>query len=241
VEEIASEAVLEYLERGNKAHSQPASVEEFEKFFADALMEAEQVIHISVSSGIAMAYENAVEAAKCFDSVHVVDSTQVSGGMGMLALYAAQIASEGKTVPEILAKLEQLKPHISTSFVTGSVDAMYRNGRIGERVKKLCEILYLSPVISVVRGRLKCTGILAGNEDNTVKKYIRNQLRNKKRIDPRILIIAHAGCSKKRQAMIIKEVERHMKFEYVIFQKVSATIASNCGLNTFGLLYRRKN
>lgn len=241
VEEIASEAVLEYLQRGNRAHSQPASVEEFEQFFADALSEAEQVIHISVSSGIAKAYENAMEAAKCFDSVHVIDSAQVSGSMGILALYAAQVAKEGKTAQEIIEEIEQMKHNISTSFIVGSVESMYRNGRISELVKKTCEYLYLSPVISVNRGELKCTSILFGNEEQIAKKYIKKQLKNKKRIDTRILIIAHAGCSKKRQEMILKEVERHVKFERVMFQKVSATIASNCGLNSFGLLYRKKS
>lgn len=241
VEEIASEAVLEYLYRGNRAHSQPASVEEFEKFFADALSDAEQVIHISVSSGIAKAYENAMEAAKCFDSVHVVDSAQVSGSMGILAMYAASVAHEGKSAEDILEQVEQLKHTIHTSFVVGSVEAMYRNGRISEWIKKFCEYLYLSPIISVVHGELKCTSVLFGSEEKAAKAYIRKQLKGKKKIDTRILIVAHAGCSKKRQEFIRKEVERYVKFENVVFQKVSATIASNCGLNSFGLLYRKKS
>ena len=105
--------MLEYLQRGNRAHSQPASVEEFEQFFADALSEAEQVIHISVSSGIAKAYENAIEAAKCFDSVHVIDSEQVSGSMGILAMYAAQMDLDGKPAEEILENVEQKKSNLN--------------------------------------------------------------------------------------------------------------------------------
>jgi len=240
VDEISSEAVLEYLERGNKAHSQPASVEEFERFFADGLSEADQIIHISVSSGIAKAYENAVEAAKCFDSVHVIASGHVSCSMGILALYAATLAGEGKSAEEIIRKLEEIKDALSTSFIVGSVDAMYRNGRIGNRIKQICDALYLAPVIGVSKGEMKCISVVSGTEERAAKKYIRMQLRNKKKIDTRILFIAHAGCSKKRQEMIVKEVSKYVKFEKIMFQKVSATIASNCGLGSFGLLYRKK-
>ena len=240
-EEIGAEAVLEYLQRGNKAYSEPASVEEFEQFFAAALSEAERVIHISVSSGIAKAYENAVEAAKCFDSVHVIDSAQVSASMGFLALFASQIAKQGTNVEEIIRRIEGMKHNISTSFVVGSVDSMYRNGRISERVKKWCEYLYLSPVISVNHGSMKCTSVMFGNSDKAAKQYIRKQLKGKKKIDTRILFVAHAGCSKKKQEMILKEVEKYVKFEKVVFQKVSATIASNCGLGSFGLLYHKYN
>lgn len=240
-DEIGAEAVLEYLERGNKAYSQPASVEEFEQFFANALSEAEQVIHISVSSGIAKAYENATEAAKCFDSVHVIDSSQVSSGMGFLALYAAQIAKEGASVEDIIRKIEAMKHNISTSFIVGSVDSMYRNGRISGRVKKVCDFMYLSPIISLSRGVMKCTSVMFGSEEKAAKNYIRKQLKNKKKIDTRILFIAHAGCSKKRQEMILKEVEKYVKFEKVMFQRVSATIASNCGLGSFGLLYHKRS
>lgn len=240
-DEIGAEAVLAYLQRGNKAYSEPASVEEFEQFFADALSEAEQVIHVSVSSGIAKAYENAMEAAKCFGSVHVIDSAQVSSSMGFLTLYAAQMAKEGKSGEEIIQKIEAMKYNINTSFIVGSVDSMYRNGRISERIKKICEYLYLSPIISVNRGEMRCTFIQFGSEEKAAKAYIRKQLGNKKKIDTRILFIAHAGCSKKRQEMILKEVEKHVKFEKVMFQKVSATIASNCGLGSFGLLYHKRS
>jgi len=240
VDEIASEGVLAYLNKGNRAYSEPASVEEFEHFFAEALAEAERVVHISVSSGIAKAYDNAMEAAKCFESVHVIDSSHVSCGMGMLVLYAAQLAKEGKNAEEIVERINDLKQYVNTSFIVGSVECMYLNGRISEWVKKLCESWGLLPVVSLNRGILKCTGVEFGGEEKAAKKYIKKQLRNKKKIDTRMLFIAHSGCSKKKQEMILKEVEKYVKFEKVMFQKVSATISSNCGVGSFGLLFRRK-
>jgi fatty acid-binding protein DegV len=118
---------------------------------------------------------------------------------------------------------------------------MYRNGRIGERIKDVCDHLYLLPVISVNRGVMKCVSVMFGSEENAAKRYIRKQLKGKKKIDTRILFIAHAGISKKKQDMILKEIEKYVKFDNVVFQKVSATIASNCGLGSFGLLYHKNN
>ncbi len=241
VDEIAAESVLAYLQTGKSVLSEPASVEDFENFFASALASAEQVIHISVSSGVAKAYENACEAARCFDSVHVIDSGHVSCSMGMMAMYAARMAMEGKTAEEILARMDNIRERLNTSFVVGSTDAMYVNGRVSERINKLCNTLDLSLILRVHRGVMRCAAIHFGNENRVIKNYIRSQLRNKKRIDTRMLCIAHAGCSKKKQEFIVREVEKYVKFERVMVQKVSATIASNCGVGSFGLLFYRKN
>ena len=240
VDEVATENVLAYLNGGNKAYTEPASVEEFEKFFSDALSEAETVIHISVSSHIATAYNNAVEAAKGFDNVHVIDSMHVSSGMGLEVLFAAQLAKEGKSAEYILEKLEELRHLVNTSFVVASTESLYLNNRLSRRMHELCDNLNVRPVIGVLQGKMKVCGIKIGSFEHAYKSYIRGQLKNKKRIDNRILIITHAGCTVKQQELIAAEVKKYMEFDTVIFQKACATISSNCGLGCFGLLYMKK-
>ena len=39
---------------------------------------------------------------------------------------------------------------------------------------------------------------------------------------------------------IVREVEKYVKFEKVILQKASATIASNTGRHSFALIFRKK-
>ncbi len=105
---------------------------------------------------------------------------------------------------------------------------------------------FIAPKASVLvvdeikQGRMGCSCIETENIKTAYKKYIRQKMRGRRKIDNRILFITYTGCSIKTLEMIQKEVERYMKFEKVVFQPASATISSNCGLGAFGLLYMKK-
>ena len=239
--EISSDGLLQYIEQnGRMAHSKPASVSEYENFFANVLEESESVIHISMTSLVSEGYAQAVSAAKGFDNVTVIDSKHLSSAMGIMVLYAGKLAKEGKSKEEIIAQTEKLKERVSTSFIVPTPDNLYRNGKIKKHVKVMCEVLNLHPVIEIRQGRMGCACIETGNVKTAYKKYIRRKMRGRRKIDNRILFITYAGCSVKTLELIEKEVERYMKFEKVIFQPASATISSNCGLGAFGLLYLKK-
>lgn len=97
ISEVSSDSLLEYLKiEGNKAHSSTGTPAEYEYFFADMLSQAEQVIHLTATSDLSGAYPSASQASKSFDNVAVVDSRHISSGHGLMVLYAAKLAEDGK-------------------------------------------------------------------------------------------------------------------------------------------------
>ncbi len=241
VKEISSDNLLRYLEtEGNSAYSDPASVAEYESFFANALEEAECVIHISMTSRASKGYEMASSASTGFGNVKVIDSGHLSSGMGIMVMFAAQLAKEGCSQEEICKKLKKLRERISTSFIVPSPENLYRNGKIGKGVRNVCEVLELHPVLSLRQKNMVCSTMKMGRIDYAYKSYIRQEMRNKKKIDKRLLFITYAGCSIKILEEIEKEVAKYVQFEKVVYQKASATISSNCGLGAFGLIYMKK-
>lgn len=67
--EISSDGLLQYIEQnGHMAHSKPASVSEYENFFANVLEESESVIHISMTSLVARDMHSSIRS-KRFDNV----------------------------------------------------------------------------------------------------------------------------------------------------------------------------
>jgi signal transduction histidine kinase/DNA-binding response OmpR family regulator len=83
--EIFARDLIAYLEKhpDAKAEASSPSVEEYESFFSDALMSAENVIHISLASGVSESYDAAYSAAKSFSHVNVFDSQKFCGGMAI--------------------------------------------------------------------------------------------------------------------------------------------------------------
>ncbi|MCM1186241.1 MAG: DegV family EDD domain-containing protein [Lachnoclostridium sp.] len=239
--EVSSDSLLNYLsQEGNYAHSSTAPVAEYEYFFADALETAEHVIHITATTSLSGAYPNALQASQSFDNVTVVNSTHISSGHGIMVLYAATLAEQGKGIQEICDALEQFQNHVFSNFLVPSTETLCRNKKVSGTVNKLCTLLNLHPILAMKQNKLKLWKIEAGNMKRVVRHYVKILLKHNKQIDTRLLFVTYAGCSVHQIDEILEEVNRYARFEHVILQKASATVSSNCGVGTFGLMFFRK-
>ena len=90
------------------------------------------------------------------------------------------------------------------------------------------------------QNRIKLKGIETGSVDRSYKKYIRHQLQGRWKIDTRFLFIAYAGCSMELMEEIREEVKKYIDFDYILMQKASATVSSNSGTGTVGLMFLKK-
>lgn len=239
--EVSCDSLLEYLQiEGNSAHSSTAPPSEYEFFFADTLERAEHVLHITATASLSGAYPYASQASKSFDNVTVFDSEHISSGHGLMVLYAAFLAEKGKNIPEICKALEQYKDLVCSNFLVPNTTALYRNGKLGGVVHKLCSSLNLHPVLRMSQNKLKLWKIETGNMQRMDRKYVKALLHNSRQIDTRLLFLTYAGCSVRQLDEILAEVEKYVKFDKIILQKASATVSSNCGIGIFGLMFVRK-
>lgn len=245
VDEITAQNVFEYVESGGEhLVSRAPLVEDFQKFFEDKLKQYDEIIHIALSSKISMSVENSKKAIQELGEVprrvHIFDSGHLSTGIGLLVLHAVELAKAGKNSEEILRELEALKDKVSTTFITLDADYLYRNDKVSRFVKELCNRINIHPVLGMKEGYLKLKGIQIGDYENSALRYVRKTLKDPMKIDASRVFITHAGCTINDLKMIKREVDRLMAFDSVVISKASATISSNSGPRTFGLLYVRK-
>ncbi len=236
--EIDSDSLTQYMSaESSKAYADSVTVEEFEEFFAEVLTQAESVVHISLGSRAGKSHSIAVTAAKGFDHVHVVDSGQISCGQGLITLYAAKLAMEGKSAGEICEAVQKMRNHVQMGVIMPNADIFYQNGRTSAVTAKLCRMLQLHPYIVMRQQNAVVAGVLGGSLENAWKRGIRWQLHKKRRINRDIVFITHVGCSVKQQEWIKKEVLKRIPFKRVIIQKASFTVACNSGMETIGISY----
>lgn len=236
--EIDSDSLYQYLSADStSACADSVTVEEMEEFFAETLTEAERVIHITLASRAGISHSIALEAAKGFDHVDVIDSGQISCGEGLLALYAAKLEMEGKSAEEIIRLVEQERNYIHTRLILPGADIFYQNGHIKAFTAALCRVLQLHPYIALTKSNVAVTGLLMGSKEKAWKQGIRWQLRGRKKIRREVVFITHVGCSVKQLESIKKEVLRCVPFERVIIKKASFTNACNSGLGAIGISF----
>lgn len=239
--EIDADNLSLYLtQEHSEVRSRGVSVEEFEDFFAEMLTCAEHVIYISMAQHAGTSYETAVTAARSFDHVHVIDSGLISGGEGMVALYAAKLAKEGRSVSEICESLERIKGRISSYFLMPTPRVFYMNGYTDPVTAKLYQFFHLHPVLTLRQSRIMIVGARAGNMEYAWKHFLRFHLLRRRRINTDIIIITHVGCTLKQQEMIREEVMRCVPFTKVYIQRASFSNSCNAGIGTIGIAFYTK-
>ncbi len=233
--EIDANNLKRYLSaEGSTAYSLSPVVEDYEKFFAEVLAEAEDVIYISMAKGTGHCFENASIAAQCFDHVHVINSGHISCGQGLVVLHAAKLASEGLGTQKIIEEIEKIKGKLHVSFVLPGTKIFYQKGFTDRITANICEFFKLRPVLGASNSKIGVRGVRVGTLENVWKGFIRFHLRNASRIDDDVIFVVHAGCSVRQQEIILEEINRNMKFKEVIFAQASSASVCNAGLQSIG-------
>lgn len=239
--EIDIHNLSRYLSDENTtAFSLSPTVEDYERFFADALMEADNIIYISMAGSAGRSFEYATEAAKGFDHVHVIDSTHISCGQGLIVLHAAKLANDGAALQEILKEIERIKSKVKATYLLPNTRIFYQKGFTNKVTARICDKFKLHPVLGSFRNRITVLGVRAGKLEKVWRRFIRRHLRNNSRIDSRVVFVVHAGCTVKQQELILEEINRNKKFNQVIFTQASSASVCNAGLGSIGFAIYNK-
>jgi DegV family protein with EDD domain len=239
--EIKADSLLTHMAKGQTGYSQPPEVEDYERFFAEKLTEAQNVIHITMARHVSKGYENALEAAKSFENVTVLDSGYLSSSMGLVVLHAVTMAENHASKTEIVDAVKKLRHYISSAFIIDSTHMMCQSGRLPKRIQILCDALLLHPVIVLKKSRIVVGSMEMGDFSHVAKRYIKKVLRETRSIDRRLLFITYSGMDEKGINYVQYLVQQYCPFERIYLQKASSATASNCGPRSFGLLFMRKN
>lgn len=236
--EINSDHLSQYItEDGVNAYGDSSSIEEYEAFFAEALTQAEHVIHISMAKNTGRSYEIAKAAAAGFDHVQVIDSGHISCGEGLVVLYAASLAEEGYKSHEIYEMVETMKTRVVSKYMMTSADVFALRGRTSKTVANLCRWFMLRPVIGPVKSKVRILGFRIGALELAWRSLIHFHWHRKKKINTDIAIITHVSCSVKEQELLRNEMMRFLPFKRVIVQKASFTNACSVGAKAIGIAY----
>ncbi|MBR3630840.1 MAG: DegV family EDD domain-containing protein, partial [Oscillospiraceae bacterium] len=237
--EIETDGLLGYMQDPTrKVVTKSPGVAEYERFFAEQLSRANNVIHVAITSSVENSgCQAAMEAADAFDNVTVIESGHLSSGEGLMALEACRLAAAGKTVQEIRQALDGLRSRINTSFVVSDLEFLTRAGQVSQRSLRITRAFMASPVLVLRHGRIHTGAVLLGAREESWKRYIRKTLSHGK-IDDEILFITHVGLTTWELEQIKAMVHERVQFRKVYCVKASPAISVNCGPGTFGLLFK---
>lgn len=95
-------------------------------------------------------------------ALRVVDSGNVSLGLGLLALFAARMARRGIEPDEIAERLESMRERVHVLFVVDTLEYLARGGRIGKARAIFGGLLGIKPILGVVEGEVAAVDRVRG-------------------------------------------------------------------------------
>lgn len=239
--EISAKDIFKfYDETKNLPKTSAVSVLEYTEAFTPWVEKGYDVIHFTISSTMSACYQNACIAAVELGHVWSIDSANLSSGIGLLVVKAAELAAKGESAEVIAREIAEAKTKVDASFILNQLEFLHKGGRCSSVAALGANLLKLKPCIEVHEGKMGVAKKYRGAYEKCALEYVRDRLENNDNIDTKRIFITWAGLDEKLIKEIHKEVKKCKKFDEIIVNEAGSTITGHCGPGTFGVLYFRK-
>ncbi len=222
--------------------STQATPGDFTKVFKPILDAGDEVIYVALSSGLSGTINsaaNAVEELGAVDRVHIVDSRNLSMGIGLLTCRAAEMVGKGQTADAIVKELERLVPRIRVAFIVHNLDYLYKGGRLNVAQAVMGNLLNVHPMIGVADGKMSVIEKVRGKWEKALLELVAVQLGKPEKVDPHMISITHsAGVPESK--FLYDKVAKIVPEANIVTTEAGAVISCHCGPGTIGILYIEK-
>lgn len=239
--DIDANKIFEWSD-ANKKTPQTASfsINEAVEALDQALAEGEDVICFTISQTMSSSYQvlkMAIDTHTHSSRIRLIDSANLSSGIGLLALKVFDLAEEGKTADQIVEIIEDTKDKVRSSFVLDTLEYLRRGGRCSSVEAFAGMALKLHPKIEVENGKMAAGKKYRGKINVVLKKYVNEILENLDKADPKRVFITSTVEDEALIEEIKEQIDQLNIFEEIIVNKAGSVISSHCGPGTLGILY----
>ena len=238
--DVTPEDLFHAVENGGTVKTAAVNAYEYEEFFRENLNGYDALIHLNIGSKFSACHANALQAAKKFPNVHVVDTGSLTVGQSVLILDAVEMIERGMDASAIAEELRRSTNLIDVSFVVNTIDYLYRGGRCSGVEAVGAKLLRIHPCIELTDGKLHVGKKYRGSLEHCLEHYVLDRLEDKENIDFSRVFLVHASCSQKILDHTIALLKEHGSFQDTYFAVAGSTICTHCGPGTLGVVFKRK-
>lgn len=202
------------------------------------------VLIFTISSDMSASCNNARLAAEELEwqeHIRVIDSENLSTGIGLLIIRAAEMAADGSSLSEVAEEIERLKPQVRASFVVDTLEYLHRGGRCSATAKLFGTMLKLKPKIVVENGKMDASKKYRGKIDNVIMDYVMDLKPMLDNACEDRVFITHSGCDDSIIALVYDYLVSLGIFQEILITRAGCVISSHCGPGTLGVLFIEKN
>ncbi len=148
------------------ASTSQVSASEFATLFAEAVNAGDDVVVITISSGLSGTAQSATVAAAEFPGkIFVVDSLSATAGEQVLLYRAVALRDAGKSAKEIYEELMELRKRVRLYVLVDTLEYLKRGGRVSKTAAFVGGMLHFMPLLIInEQGKLQTIGKARGRK-----------------------------------------------------------------------------
>lgn len=211
------------------------SIGEYEAIYDRLAEESDAIVSIQLIGTLSAIHNSASVAAANVavatgTRIEVIDSSQVTMGYGWMAIAAAEAASQGQGVDEIVSLVNSMKPRAHVLAVLDTLEFVHRGGRVGWAQALLGTLLRVKPMIDVWGGDVKLV-----ERTRTMDRALARLVERLRAIGPlERAIVLHADAPS-----LAEQLADHLQAIYPHWERMitraGVTIAAHAGPGAVGI------
>ena len=242
--ELSVEEFYDALREGKKATTMASNPDVIRKRFEEYAEQGRDILHISFSSALSVAYENIVNGANEIMAKYpemkiiVIDTLSASLGEGIMIRKAIEMKQEGKTIEETAEWVRENSPHLNIQFTVDDLNFLYRGGRLSRSSAILGTVIDIKPILYVnregelvpfdkVRGRKKVLMTMVDNMEERLGEYKDNQV---------FIGVVHGDCEMDARYVANMITER-FGYTDIIIRPIGPSIGVHTGPGAVALIF----
>lgn len=198
----------------------------------------DELLVVSISQKLSGTYENAMLATKLVGDykVTVFDSNTVSYPQAKMILDAAKMVQEGKTLEQIISRLEFIRDNHVIWFAVDTLRYLVKNGRLSNASGFVGSLLKLKPLLTVTKeGKIESIEKIRTTSKATkrvIEKFLEET--KDKNIEP---FIIHGHAPKRVQHIREQVLEARPDLTEIKDYPLTPVVGAHAGPKVVGLGY----
>ncbi len=239
--EITQDEIFEWADKNKTTPKTSAvSYDDAVAVVKPIIESGDEAIIFTISSSMSTTdnmFRMVVEDLDAADKVHIMDSMNLSTGIGLLVVEAACMAREGLSADEIIKEIERLRPKVRSSFVIDTLTYLARGGRCSSVAALTGGMLRIHPKIVVKDGKMEVSKKYRGQIRAVVMDYVKDMHYALLEARPQRIFITHTSHDRELVDEVRTYLEELGHFEEIHETHAGGVISSHCGPGTLGVLF----
>lgn len=212
---------------------------QFCKVFQPYVEAGDEIVGIFLSSELSGTFQSAQTAKQMLnaDNIYLVDSLNAALGHHLLVQIAVQLRNQGASAQQIAAQITALSKKVRLIACVKTMKYLAMGGRIPAAAAKIGDVLGITPIVTVVDGKVKAAGKVRGHK--AAARWIQQKLEQEPADSQYPVVFSHS-CNTKGRDELVQALDAHLPNNDYLYCDLGSTVGTHIGPGAIGVAYIEK-